>query len=305
MPIFSLAGNQLNSFYSLEGDELGQAYNADGAELINAFDGLSDSGYTFTSGAETTATKLLFNFGTTSFQSVVYSAEKGRYYRASADNKVYPYDSNLQAMSAITLPSTGGHKNDGCYYNGCIYWLDGTASDPHSLYVWNIDENTVTQVSLPIENNENGSIRVVAGICNASADGTMYLVSRDQYNGSDIDHQEGDKLCIYNYDANSNTASLVTSYPWDCVYVQGATYVNGLLYVSCNTQTTGSASNYTGITIKVIDPVSGQLLKEMVCSGSFEPQGCDHIAFSSGFAYIWTGLSKYNTTDKVITFLAF
>lgn len=303
MAIYKVNGESLNPVYNTGGSTLSQAYGIDGNELMSVFDTLPDSGYTFTSGGSTYNTKLLFNFGTTTFQSVVREPTTGVFYRASSDNKVYPFNSELQAQSMITLPSTGGHKNDGCCYAGSVFWLDGTADAPRAMYVWGISNNSLQLVTLPIGDNENGSLRVVAGICNADADGEMFLVSRDQYNGSDIDHQEGDVLTVFKYNVNTNEAEAVASFLWDCVYVQGATYVNGLLYVACNTQTTGSASNYTGITIKIIDPAAGQLIAEMTCSGNFEPQGCDHIILGDGTAYVWTGLSKYNTVGKVITFL--
>lgn len=300
MAIYDINGFSIPYPYKVTGDTLSQAYDVNGNELMGGptwVDDLPDSGYSFTDGANTYQTKLMFNFGTTAFQSVVLGNET--YYRAGTDNKVYPYDSSLTALSTITLPSTGGHKNDGCYHNGKIYWLDGTSDAPRSLYIWNIATNALTQVALPISDNGNGSKRVVAGICNTGTDGVMYLVSRDQYNGSDIAHQTGDIMGVFEYNAANNTAQLVAQFDWDCVYVQGATYVGGLLYVACNTQTTGSASNYTGITIKVIDPSTWTIVKTLVCSGDFEPQGCDHIVVN-GNIYIWTGLNKYNTVSKVV-----
>lgn len=300
MAIYDFGGSELLSAYDIESNQISQAYDINGNELLSAWiDNLPSSGYSFTDGANNYATKLLFDFGTTTFQSVVRNTANGYFYRASADAYVYPYDSNLVAKSMITLPSTGGHKNDGCYYGGKLYWLDGTADSPRALYVWNISANTLSSITLPVSDNSNGSKRVVAGICNASIQGTMYLVSRDQYNGSDINHQTGDVMCVYEYDVANNTVSLVASFPWDCVYVQGATFVGGKLYVACNTQTTGSASNYTGITIKVINTSTWTIEKTLTCSGSFEPQGCDSITVG-GTNYIWTGLSKYQTVDKVI-----
>lgn len=298
MPIYDLNGTSISTVYSADGNELTYAYDIEGNELLWV-DDLTDSGYSFTDGTNTYATRLLFNFGTTSFQSVVYDRANKTFYRASSDSNVYPYDSELNALPTIALPSTGGHKNDGCYYKGKIYWLDGTADTPTALYVWDISANTLTQVSVPVSDNANGSKRVVAGICNTDTDGIMYLVSRDQYNNSDIDHQTGDKMCVYDYDVANNTVQLIASFDWDCVYVQGATFADGLVYVACNTQTTGSASNYTGITIKVIDSTTWDIINTLTCAGNFEPQGCDHITIADN-SYIWTGLSKYNTVDKVI-----
>lgn len=301
MSIYSITGDMLQNCYSVFGRQLSQAYDINGNELIDGswIDDLPDSSYSFTDGTNSYESKLMFDFNKTSFQSVVRNPSSGVFYRASSDNKVYPYDNDLNGLPTITLPSTGGHKNDGCYYNGCIYWLDGTANDPTALYIWNISANTLTQVAVPVSDNSNGSKRVVAGICNADTNGIMYLVSRDQYNNSDIAHQTGDKMCIYRYNVANNTARLMASFDWDCVYVQGATFVDGLLYVACNTQTTGSASNYTGITIKVIDTSTWTIIKTLTCSGNFEPQGCDNVTVGND-TYIWTGLSKYNTVDKVV-----
>lgn len=300
MGIYKYNGTTLGSTFNANGVMLFQAYDVFGNELL--YDWIThaaDSGYSFTDGINSCSTKLMFNFGTTSFQSVVLDRSKYLFYRASTDDKVYPYNNTLTAQSTITLPSTGGHKNDGCYYNGHVYWLDGTAADNTALYVWDVSANTLQSVSIPVSDNPNGSKRVVAGICNTDTSGFMYLVSRDQYNGSDIDHQTGDVMCVYRYDVTNNTVELINSYDWDCVYVQGATYVGGKLYVACNTQTTGSASNYTGITIKIIDTTTWEIAKTLTCSGSYEPQGCDHITYGDN-SYIWTGLSKYNTVDKVV-----
>lgn len=294
MAVYDLNGTATNTVYNIEGTQQSQAYNVIGNALIASwYSSLSDSGYTFTDGVNTTTTKLMLNFGTTNFQSLVLAQDK--FYRGGTTATVYPYDDTLSALTSITLPSTGGHKNDGCYYDGKIYWLDGTADYSKLLYTWDITANTIAQITLPVTDNANGSKRVVAGICNADTIGIMYLVSRDQYNGSDIDHQEGDLMCVYEYDVTNNTVNLVGTFEWDCVYVQGATYYNGVLYVSCNTATTGSASNYTGITIKQINTSNWTIAKTLTCSGDFEPQGCDHLG-----NYIWTGLNKYSTTNKVI-----
>lgn len=293
MAVYDINGTSTTA-YNISGTQLAQVYDVIGNAVISSwYSGLSDSGYTFTDGVNTTITKLMLNFGTTNFQSLVLAQDK--FYRGGTTATVYPYDDTLTALTSITLPSTGGHKNDGCYYDGKIYWLDGTAENPRLLYVWDISQNTISSITLPVTDNDNGSLRVVAGICNTDTIGTMYLVSRDQYNNSDIDHQEGDLMCVYEYDVANNTVSLVGTFEWDCVYVQGATYYNGVLYVSCNTATTGSASNYTGITIKQINTSNWTIAKTLTCSGDFEPQGCDHLG-----NYIWTGLNKYSTTNKVI-----
>ena len=302
MPVYYIDGVKRYTAYRTDDSVATQAYDINGNGLLNNWiNNLADSGYSFTDGEETISPKLLFNFGTATFQSVVRNTENGIFNRASTDDKVYQYDGDLNALSTITLPSTGGHKNDGCYYDGNIYWMDGTASVPNTLYIWNISANTIYSITVPISNNPNGSIRVVAGICNTATSGKMYLVSRDQYNNSDIDHQTGDVMCVYEYDVANNTVVLKASFPWDCVYVQGATFINGKLYVACNTQTTGSASNYTGITIKIIDPSDWSIENTLTCSGDFEPQGCDSITIADKY-YIWTGLHKYNTVDKVLIF---
>jgi hypothetical protein len=121
------------------------------------------------------------------------------------------------------------------------------------------------------------------------------------YGNSDIDHQDGDKLAIYLYDLESNVAILVAEYDWDGVYVQGCTCVNGILYVACNTATTGSASNYTGITLKVIDTLGWEMIDSLTCPGDFEPKGMDFVQTGSE-NYLCLGMAKHGNFSIAVMF---
>lgn len=311
MPVYDGNGNELYAVYDGEGNRLYQAYDGEGNPLIDT--GLiintdtstgTDSGYTLTSDNydSTYVLRLLADWGTTEFQSVIMNTSTNEFNRMGTTATVNRFSESMASVGNTTLASTGGHKNDAVYDDGFMYMLDGTANDSKSLYVWNTSNNTVTQVTLPISNNTNGSLRVVAGICKSDTDGYLYLVSRDQYNNSDIDHQTGDVMCVYRYNIANNTVELMDSYDWDCVYVQGATYYNGILYVTCNTGTTGSASNYTGITVKCIRTDTWQLIDELTVSGSFEPEGIDTVSFTEYGTELTMGIGKWNAISKFVRF---
>lgn len=314
MPVYDAEGNDLHGLiYDAEGNRLYQAYDAEGNPLIsesyelrnNTDDSTgTESGYVLTSeeSGNTYVLRQVADWGTTGFQSVIMNTNTSVFNRMDTGATVNRFSESMTTLTDVTLASTGGHKNDAVYQNGFMYMMDGTASDPKSLYVWNTSTNAVTQVAVPVPNNSNGSIRVVAGIAKSYSSEHLYLVSRDQYNGSDIEHQTGDVMCVYRYNIANNTVELMASFPWDCVYVQGATFYKGILYVTCNTGTTGSASNYTGITVKCIRTDTWELIDELTVSGSFEPEGMDTVSFTEYGTELTMGIGKWNTISKFVRF---
>lgn len=320
--VYDLFGNPISSstrLYDLYGNPLNQAYSLDGTPLFAEEEGTvisvadkstgTNSGLTLVSGKSqsTYVLRSLIDFSQTNsdwnYQSCVYDEANHLFYKFTSGTEVVVYNDSGSVVNRITLPSTGGHKNDSCFYNGKVYMLDGTASDSKALFVWDISQNTVSRVDLPISNNANGSLRVVAGIT-LHSNGRIILVSRDKYGDSDVLHQNGDVLAIYSYDPVTNSASLLASLPWDCVYVQGATLCDGILYVACNTQTTGEASNYQGITVKCIRSDTWELYDELTVSGNFEPQGMDNIPSFSGDSgrELTTGIGHWGTYSLLTRF---
>jgi hypothetical protein len=314
MPVYDANGNDLLGIvFDANGDRLLQAYDAEGNPLIAHSDSLvsndddstgTDSGYYLTSyeNGKTYVLRMVVDFfsdGGSSYQSFVYDRDNGLYYKFNASTTVKVYDSSMAKISTITMPSSAEHNNDGAYYNGNIYFPNLNSTN---LYVWNVASNTVTSIPITgIVQPANGSTRNCDAICEVIPNsGKFYLVCRDVYT-DDITHQTDDKMSVYEYDLTTHTATLIAEYPWDCVYVQGCTCYEGILYVACNTQTTGSASNYTGITVKAIRTDTWKLVDELKVSGNFEAEGMDTIPVDGGYE-IMMGMGKYGSMSQAIRF---
>lgn len=309
MAVYDIAGVSLSSVYDVNGQELTQCYDIDGNALLpvdliineDASTGTS-SGYVLTS-AETAnqyVMRMVVDFGSSgSLQSFCYDYDNERFYKFDASTTVQIYNSSLELIQTITLPQSAGHNNDSVYYDGKIYQPD---IDQPRVYIWNISANTVsTKTITGIVDPPNGSTRECGGLCETSrGTGLFYIACRDVYT-SDIDHQPGDKLSIYEWNSTTGVATLKAEFPWDCVYVQGATCLDGILYVTCNTQTTGAASNYTGITVKAIRTDTWELIDELVVSGDFEPEGLDFIPADGGLE-IMMGMGRWSRMHQAVRF---
>lgn len=291
------------AFYDVYGNKIENEQNGIKAidSVVAQFPELLDS-YVFTSekSEDRNSVKLLdFGTGDVKLQSVGYDYENGAFYKFADEARALKFNMNRELVGTISLPSPPGHANDTCYHKGKFYFACGSTGDADGyaerIYSWDIKSNSVSYVSVDgIKNPSNGSKRRLGAICEADrGSGKFYLVCRDIYE-SDITHQDGDKMSVYLYDLATNAATLVAEYDWDCVYVQGCTCVNGFLYVACNTGTTGSASNYKGITIKVIDTLGWDMIDELTTEGVFEPEGMDFIQQGSG-NYLTMGVARYGS----------
>lgn len=318
MEIYDISGESLQAVYGLDGTQLSDCYDLDGNELL---DGLivnpdastgTSTGYSLASAesGNTYVLRRVINFRDVatgnSLQSFVYDYENQTYYKFDASTTVYVFNSSIALTGSVTLPSSAGHNNDGCYHDGKIYMPSGyfgaSATDGTKLFVWDISKNTVTAVSVDgITQPQNGSIRIIAGVCETARNsGKLYLVCQD-CTSSELVHDEGDKLAVYEYDIASGTCKLKAEFPWDCVYVQGATCYDGILYVACNTQTTGQASNYKGITIKCIRTDTWAHFDTLTVGGTFEPEGMDVFPANGGWE-ISVGMGHWGTMQQTARF---
>jgi hypothetical protein len=205
----------------------------------------------------------------------------------------------MELLNTVTMPQNAGHNNDGAYYDGKIYFPN---LSPSEIFAWDIANNTVSSINISgINQPSNGSTRNCDALCVADEqNGIFYLVCRDVYT-TDIDHQSDDKLSVYSCDISTGNCTLLAEFPWDCVYVQGSTLYEGILYVACNTQTTGSASNYRGITVKAIRTDTWGLIDNLTVSGNFEPEGMDTTPINNG-CQIMMGIGKYNVMSQAVRF---
>lgn len=318
MAIYGISGEALQAVYGLEGTQLSKCYDIDGAELLDAIIINTDAstgtstGYLLTSDETENEYVLrrVINFRDVatgnSLQSFVYDYTNATYYKFDASTTAYVFNSSLVLTGSVTLPSSAGHNNDGCYHNGKIYFPSGyfgaSETDGTKLFVWDISQNTVTAVAVSgITQPQNGSTRIIMGVCETARNsGKLYLVCQD-CTDSELVHDEGDKLSIYEYDIKSGTCTLQAEFPWDCVYVQGATCYDGILYVACNTQTTGQASNYKGITIKCIRTDTWTHFDTLTVEGTFEPEGMDVFPANGGWE-ISVGMGHWGTMQQTARF---
>lgn len=316
MAIYGISGEALQAVYGLDGTQLSNCYNLAGAGLIlvtNTDSSMGTSTGYFLTSDETENEYVLrqvVNFRDVatgnSLQSFVYDYDNQTYYKFDASTTVYVFNSSLALTGSVTLPSSAGHNNDACYHDGKIYLPSGyfgaSETDGTKLFVWDISQNTVTAVAVSgITQPQNGSTRIIMGVCETERNsGKLYLVCQD-CTSSELVHDAGDKLSVYEYDIKSGTCTLRAEFPWDCVYVQGAACYERILYVACNTQTTGQASNYKGITIKCIRTDKWTHFDTLTVSGNFEPEGMD-VFPADGASEISVGMGHYGTMQQTARF---
>lgn len=313
MPIYDINGTSLVSAYDVDGVGIQTAYDIDGNQLMNGtLVSVNDSSTGTASGFVMTSNdnsknyimRSMVNFWSTRsymMQSFVYDYDNHYYYCFNTTTSILKYASDLSYVGTITMPSSAGHCNDAWYYNGKVYFPNLNTSN---LYVWDISLNTVSTIPITgIQQPLNGSTREVDAICDTgSKDGSAYLITRDVYT-NELVHQSDDKLGVYLYDISTNQATLLAEFPWDCVYCQGAACLDGILYVACNTQTTGSASNYKGLTMKAIRTDTWNLIDELVYSGNVEPEGMDVVP-ADDTEQLQMGVGHYQTISMATRFTA-
>ena len=317
----------MNKVYNKNGTRIREAFDKDASWLASAFNNYTDeypfmmvfqdassgtdSGYDLTSGRGNTYVlrTMVDLLSDGNLQSLCYDYDNNKYYRFDASTTVIIYDSSLVKEGTITMPSSAGHNNDACFHNGLVYlpggnFFDATVEEGTKIYIWNPTTNTVTTIQVQgIVQPANGSTRIIAGACEKSrTENKLYLVCQD-CTSNELVHLPDDKLSVYELDLGTNTATLMAEYPWECVYLQGATFYDGIIYVACNTQTTGSAGNYKGVTIKVIRTDIWSLIDELICEGVFEPEGMDVVPADGGYE-IEVGLGHYGTISLALRFTA-
>lgn len=317
----------MNKAYKIDGQRLFQGFNADSDSLLNSFDNYTneypflflnpdssagtDSGYALTSqrGNFYVLRTMVNLLSEGNLQSFCYDYANEKYYMFNASTTVRIYNSSFVKESTVTLQSNAGHNNDACFHDGLVYlpggnFFEATVSEGTRIYIWNPTLNTVSIAQVQgIVQPSSGSTRIIAGACEISrSENKLYLVCQD-CTSNELVHHPDDKLSIYEYDIETNTATLKAEFPWDCVYLQGATYYDGILYAACNTQTTGSAGNYKGVTIKVIRTDIWSLIDELICDGNFEPEGMDVVPADGGYE-LEVGLGHYGTISLALRFTA-
>lgn len=233
-------------------------------------------------------------------QSFAYDRDSGLYYKFNGGRTVKVYSAAMQLVNTITLPTDAGHNNDACIIDGITYFPNLNTND---IVTWNIANNAVSSISITgIPQPTSGSERRVDALCETEpGSGQLYLACRDVAQAGDIYHLDTDKLSVYRYTLQTGRAELMGELPWDCVFIQGCVAHDGVLYIACNTQTTGAANNYTGITVKAIRTDTWAQLDPLICAGNFEPEGMDIIPAGNGFE-LMMGIAHWSNMCKATRF---
>lgn len=208
------------------------------------------------------------------------------------------YNINGKYIETREKVSTG-HDNDCVNIGNYIYFADGGTK---SLVKWNMNTDTYETINVNgINDNGNpNTIRNICGVCiHNSNEQELILATYDKNTTNDLLHSEGDKLAIYLLNLNSSNAELLCEFDWDCVYIQGCTMYNNMLYVTCNIQTTEEPSNYKGVEIKCINLSNKTMVDIVKINGTFESEGLDYCV-ENGIVYLYTIIAKYgNFVDLV------
>ena len=197
-----------------------------------------------------------------------------------------------------------GHDNDCVNIGDYIYFADGGTK---SLVKWNMNTDTSETINV-IGINDNGNpntVRNICGVCiHNSNEQELIVATYDKNTTNDLLHSDGDKLAIYLLDlSSSSNAELLCEFDWDCVYIQGCTMYNNMLYVTCNIQTTEETSNYKGVDIKCINLSNKTMVDIVKINGIFENEGLDYCV-ENGIVYLYTILEKYGNFVDLVKFKA-
>lgn len=298
-PIYDIYGNIIDVGYDIYGNIV---YSRD-SNLITLPDTATGnySGYTLRADRSHINYRLMtfinfFALGEIRLQSMAYNADNGLYYKFDDSDTVEIFNQSGASVGTVTLPEYVGHNNDADCINGKIYM-------PYMLRVnrvveWTIATNTIRILDVPITNPDNGSLRSIDGLCILDSD-HLYIFCTDLYNNDSTIHQPGDSLAIYKYTISTGASELMCEIPWDCVFGQGCTYYKGIIYCSCNMQTT-PANNYKGITIKCIRTDTWELLDELKVFGNFEGEGMDIFPSDNGVQQLAFGMGKFNSMSQYV-----
>lgn len=301
---FDIDAISLNQAYDIHGNPL---FNS-GVQIVQNHSSGTGSGYSFRFSNMEYSYPLFdvvdFLTDSSSYQSFVYNPDKNQFYKFDASTTVKVYNSALQNISTITLPTSAGHTGDACYYDGKIFFPADIDFNLDELPVWDIENNTINLLPVigipapesPVE------YRVMGGICNVPNEpGLLYLVYADRLSNA-VEHDPKEKFLIYKYNINTHEAEQMGEYVWDCVYLQGSTVIDGILYAACNSPTTGSPGNYTGITLKAFRTDTWEELQYLTLNGSLEPEGMDVYPYNEG--EIMMGIAHYGSLAKATRFSA-
>ena len=251
--------------------------------------------------------ELIFDIGAytrqPSIQSLTIDKSSKTIYTLNSNTDLLLIDGyNKKIISHQLKPSTE-HSNDCCIINNIIYVNGSTAlgseSESKVLYKYNINSREAEKLPVVGINNGTVGMRTIGGICVADPENNndyLYLVTQD-YEGQNINSPEA-KMTFYKYNiANGNIEELF-NLPWDGWFIQGATCINGYIYVAGNPQPGDLAPNYKGVFIYIIDIRNKNIVDKIYIDGNFEPEGLDYI-IDNGSVNLLLGIAHHSGMAKV------
>lgn len=238
-------------------------------------------------------------------QSVVLDETNGNLLKLNGTKRIFIYDFEKRSYKTeITKPEPTGHDNDCCIIDDTLYIVGSHTSKSESkkLYRWSMERNIIELLQVEgIEEAKNKSIRCLMGVCVYSIN-ELLLVTQDYFHDSTygITHKDTDQLCVYKYNVETLHCEKVFEMKWDAVFIQGATYVNDLLYVACNIQTEKHAGWYKGIEFKVINLETKKEEDKILLEGTFEAEGLMSYQ-RDGESYLLFGISNPGRLSQIVT----
>lgn len=303
---YDINGNQLEQAYDIHGNPLFEDTPTTRVEVIPNQATGTDTGYSFWLSNKGYRYPLYnvvdFLSDSYSYQSFCYDSDNNRFYKFDASTTVNVYDSSFQKTGTITLPQNAGHNNDACYSNGKIYFPGG--DDIRGIYEWNISANTVSELPVSgVPAPTSAPKRISTAICNVPDKAGYLYVAYVDFQDDPLVHVDGDKLGIYEYNIATHNVVLIADYAWDCVFSQGMEIYDSILYMACNSPTTGSAGHYSGITLKAFRIDEWTPLSSLYLTGVVEPEGMCMYPYSDT-PEIMMGIGHYGTISKATRFSA-
>lgn len=220
-----------------------------------------------------------------SIQSVSLDRKKGLIRTLTNQHdrmKVFDFKGNLLYE---TLKPHTGHNND-MFCTGDKLWIAGTekAYDPQ-LWLYDIGDNSVIRKDVSAVRCW-GKDRDFSGVCEYDRN-TLLLVARENMKNTRGANAPGDKMGIYKMDRKTGVISQWFELPWRGIFIQGATYVNGYLFVATNML----YKIHGGMSIWVIDTRAQTLVDEMIIYFEGEAEGLDHN-IENGRLWLYVGLGS-------------
>lgn len=229
----------------------------------------------------TTNVELFIDLQAASLQSVGVDRSNQVVYTMTDQNDVIrTFGFNRQLLKEVTKPDTG-HNNDMCVVGDKIWIPDGD-----KIYQYDITSNKLSKTIDVLANIESGAKRGMLAICEFDSS-SLLAVSIDQKATATTPNDPDDKMYVYKVDRNTGKINQLFTIPWQGVYVQGATYAKGYIFVATGQQKT----YHSGASVWVVDVARQTLVDQMVMSFDGEAEGLDYN-FEGDKLYLYMGIGN-------------